>query len=168
MSRKYELAEVLRIRERRRDEAEKQWVQAKQMLERRQRELAEAQEAERKYRDWCRAEARRLFDKLENADVGTVTNQDLVETREQVKWNWAQLVHYQKQTEDAAAAVAEATDAVHRAELAWHQATKEVMTIEEHKANWEREQAAAEMAADEAELEEIASAQFVRRSRTSL
>lgn len=161
---KYRLAPLLKIREKRRDEAEERVALARSALEQREKELSDRKRELANYIDWCDKEATRLFTSVAEK---AVAHHEIMAIREQIAWNRGRTVTFQQKVTDATAAVEAAKKEAEAAQKALEEAARQLWKIQEHQAHWMRAQQALNDAAEEDAMEESATAGFLRSRKAA-
>jgi hypothetical protein len=148
---KYVLADLMRVRELRKDRAERellkakeQVIEAKKVVEQRQKELEE-------YEKWVEEEIDRQYDAILKQEVRKMAVDDLAEN---VKILRAKTADYIKRVEDAKEDVRKAEDLVKQKQDEVQQAHRNLEKLEAHKVDWIAEQRILEEFNSDKELEE--------------
>ena len=156
---KYLLAPLLKIREKRRDEAEERLAQARSALAQREQEKNDRERELENYCKWCEKESNRLYNTIQQK---AVAHHDIMAIREQIGWNRGRTLTFQNKVAEAEKAVQAARAEESAADLHLQETTRHVMKIQEHKASWTSGQMALATTAEEDEMEEAATSRFLR------
>ena len=149
---KYELSDLLKVRELREDSASKAVTQAQeklesciQYLERKQKELED-------YREWRPGEEDRIFAEIMKKEI---SQEKLNEVKAKIAILREKELVIEKEVEDAEVAVKEAEAALEQAKEDHRKAMRELEKIKEHREHWTEEaKKEAEFLADK-EMEEF-------------
>lgn len=149
---KYELADLLKVRELREDSASKAVAQAQEKLESCEAYLERKKKELEDYKLWRPGEEDRLFAKIMKKEI---SQEKLNEVKAQVAILREKELVIEKEVEEAEVAVKEAKEALEQAKENHRKAMRELEKIKEHKIHWtEEEKKEAEFLADK-EMEEF-------------
>lgn len=152
MARKYELDDLLRVREIRKDRAEKELKKAQQLLREAEQAVVQAKKELEEYKIFVIKESQRLYDQVIRKRIN---KQEIDNLNFMVKELQSRIFDYEKRVEDAILACDKAKENLDQCREALRLAERNIDKIESMKDVWREQVRIEEERAADAEVEDL-------------